>query len=181
MRNFFRNMAMQGFLGGNASPGGIGLLMFNLKDWVLYKAFAGGNANPSIESGATFKDGVTLTWEELKLEENGTKYHYDASAISDTEVGCAFECCLKLTSITIPEGVTFIDDWEFDCCSNLTSITIPASVTSIGYFAFCECSKLNMITYAGTVEQWNAIQLENNWNETVPATEVVCSNGKVAL
>ena len=57
----------------------------------------------------------------------------------------AFYACWDLTSITIPEGVTSIGDYAFSGCSSLTSITIPESVTSIGDYAFSGCSSLYTI------------------------------------
>jgi hypothetical protein len=46
------------------------------------------------------------------------------------------------TSVTIPEGLTGIDDYAFYECESLISITLPASVTSVGYGAFYGCDKL---------------------------------------
>lgn len=46
-----------------------------------------------------------------------------------------------ITSITLPEGLTSIEDEAFSGC-NLTSITITESVTSIGKSAFSYCSSL---------------------------------------
>ena len=51
-----------------------------------------------------------------------------------------------MSSITIPGGVTSIEDSAFYGCSNLSSITIPNGVTSIGDSAFYDCSKLSSIT-----------------------------------
>lgn len=59
--------------------------------------------------------------------------------------------------------------------------SLPDGVTSIGDYAFSNCSSLTSITFAGTVEQWNAITLGTRWNYNAPATEVVCSDGTVAL
>lgn len=70
-------------------------------------------------------------------------------------------------------------DRAFVSCSSLTSIVIPDSVTSIGDYAFFECTKLESITFEGTLEQWNSIRKGTDWNYDVPATEVVCSDGKV--
>lgn len=63
----------------------------------------------------------------------------------------AFRNCKTLTSVTIPDSVTSIDDCAFDGCSGLTSITIPDSVTDIGHFAFYNCSELTSITIPDSV------------------------------
>ena len=58
----------------------------------------------------------------------------------------AFFECDSLTSVTIPEGVTKIEDFAFSYCSSLTDITLPESLTSIGADAFSDCSSLTDIT-----------------------------------
>ena len=63
----------------------------------------------------------------------------------------AFYMCFDLTSVTIPNSVTSIDDYAFETCWNLTSITIPNSVTTIGDLAFYECSGLTSINIPNSV------------------------------
>ncbi len=58
----------------------------------------------------------------------------------------AFIACSNLTSINIPNSVTSIDNYAFSSCSKLTSVIIPNSVISIGDNAFSHCSKLVSIT-----------------------------------
>ena len=58
----------------------------------------------------------------------------------------AFYNCLRLVSITIPEGVTSIESYAFQLCTSLASITIPEGVTSIGNSAFSNCSSLASVT-----------------------------------
>ena len=56
-----------------------------------------------------------------------------------------------LTSVTIEEGVTTIENYTFAGCYSLTSITIPDSVISIGDFAFSLCECLKSITIPDSV------------------------------
>ena len=63
----------------------------------------------------------------------------------------AFYFCKSLTSITIPNRVTSIGESTFSSCSSLTSITIPNSVTSIGRWAFGDCSSLTSVTIGSGV------------------------------
>ena len=115
----------------------------------------------------------------------------------------AFVQCKNLTNITLPNALTKIENNAFEA-TGLTNITIPNSVKKLGYciFANCKnlqnvtigngvtnipdgtftgCTKLSNIKYAGTKAQWNAISLGDSWNEDVPATKVICSDGVVRL
>ena len=79
--------------------------------------------------------------------------NYKGKTYSVTGIGRnAFRYCTGLTSITIPNSVTYIFDGAFFGCTGLTSITIPNSVTYIFDEAFDECSGLESIT----VENGNA-------------------------
>uniref|UniRef100_UPI00374D82CB leucine-rich repeat domain-containing protein n=1 Tax=Flavobacterium psychrophilum TaxID=96345 RepID=UPI00374D82CB len=59
--------------------------------------------------------------------------------------GFAFEYCDTLTSVTIPNSVTTIEEYAFTSCTGLTAITIPDSVTSIEEGGFILCSALTSI------------------------------------
>ena len=63
----------------------------------------------------------------------------------------AFQGCTRLTSVTIGNSVTSIGNQAFSDCTRLTSVTIPNSVTSIGKSAFDGCSSLTSVTIGNSV------------------------------
>jgi hypothetical protein len=58
----------------------------------------------------------------------------------------AFESCLNLSHVDIPEGVKNIGPASFRYCSALTSVTLSESVDTISTFAFAQCVNLSAIT-----------------------------------
>ena len=52
----------------------------------------------------------------------------------------------QITSLVIPEDVTYIGDFAFACWRSLTSVTVPNSVTTIGLGAFRGCSSIQSMT-----------------------------------
>lgn len=66
-----------------------------------------------------------------------------------------------LTSVTLPNYTTQINNSIFTNCTNVTSIVIPGSVTSIGRSAFRDCTTLTSVNYLGTIEQWCGITFES--------------------
>ncbi len=63
----------------------------------------------------------------------------------------AFSNCATLTSLTIPNTVTYISDNAFNNCYNLGSIIIPDSVTHIGNAAFNNCFNLDSVIIPDSV------------------------------
>lgn len=99
-----------------------------------------------------------------------------------TSIGVtAFYNCKSMTKVTIPDGVTTIGSKAFQYCTALTVVALPDSLNSIGDYAFRYCTNLTTITYDGTVDEWYAITLSGDWNNSVPATKVVCTDGVVYL
>ena len=58
---------------------------------------------------------------------------------------------MGLTSITIPDSVTSIEQYAFYDCKNLTSITIGNGITTLGRLVFSGCSNLTSVVYRGNV------------------------------
>ena len=57
-----------------------------------------------------------------------------------------FSGCSALTSITIPNNVTYIGEKAFYGCTGLTTLSIPDSVKTLGSGAFSNCSGLTSLT-----------------------------------
>ncbi len=69
-----------------------------------------------------------------------------------TSIGeAAFRNCLKLTNVTIPNSVTNIGAYAFGVCRSLSNIRIPYGVKSIGNFTFYTCDSLTSITIPKSV------------------------------
>ncbi|MCL2675352.1 MAG: leucine-rich repeat protein [Firmicutes bacterium] len=63
----------------------------------------------------------------------------------------AFDGCVGITSITIPDSVSSIGNRAFQHCSGLTSIALPAGVADIGEDAFRYCYSLTSIILPSSV------------------------------
>ena len=67
--------------------------------------------------------------------------------------GYTFTNCKKLTSIDLPETVTYIGAEAFKG-SGLKQIVIPAGVTDIDSFAFAECASLEAVYFTGNAPSY---------------------------
>ena len=90
-----------------------------------------------------------LDLSDAKIVKGGDYYFHPDNYFcytSNDKIGdYAFFGCSRLTSITLPSGVTEIGEDAFWGCSGLTSITLPSGVTEIGEGAFRNSSGLTSI------------------------------------
>lgn len=107
--------------------------------------------------------------ERFTVDSANTVYHIDGNCLIETQSKTllntfgAFEIpqdgsieiigpeafCYNthITSIAIPDGVTYIGVLMFSDCSALTEVTIPDSVTKIAPWAFENCTSLKSVTF----------------------------------
>jgi len=77
---------------------------------------------------------------------------YEGVTLMVREIGGhAFSDCPELTSVNIPNSVTYIGDYAFEDCSGLTSITLGNGVTGFGIGAFIGCTGLTSIVIPNSV------------------------------
>ena len=134
-------------------------------DGIYYNLVPNGNVAEVTKGDNKYEGDITIP---SSIKVNDTEYSVTSvgnSAFEDcislisitipnsvTSIGmCAFRHCRSLTSITIPNSVTSIGGVAFYGCRSLTSIIIPNSVTSIDYYAFRNCSGLQSITIPNSV------------------------------
>ena len=58
----------------------------------------------------------------------------------------AFRGCIRLTTVTLPNGMEIINSYAFQGCSALTTINFPASLSEIANNAFSSCTSLENVT-----------------------------------
>lgn len=64
----------------------------------------------------------------------------------------AFDGCINITSITLPDNLVTIGRYAFRECAGLTELEIPSTVTSIGEYAFYYCENLTELVIPEGVE-----------------------------
>ena len=64
--------------------------------------------------------------------------------------------------------------------ANFESVKIPKCVKIIKSYAFVNYSFAS-VTYEGTIDEWNEIVKENNWNNGTKLKTIICSDGTITL
>ena len=116
----------------------------NGTDWNMIREMAGRDNRGYGTEGKL----SVLDLSEAKIVKGGDSYYPgDNCYTSNDEIGeKAFTDCSRLTSLTLPAGITSIGEYAFYGCSGLTSLTLPAGITEIGESTFSDCSGLTSLT-----------------------------------
>lgn len=95
---------------------------------------------------------------------------------------CAFEGCIGLTNITIPDSVTSFGHFAFNGCRGLTDVVLPKNIKNIGAYAFSGCSNLVDITIPNGVTDITEGAFSACRNlQTISIPNSVTSIGKMAF
>ncbi len=85
-----------------------------------------------------------------------------------------------VTTLVIPEGVTWIGQWAFTNCGSISEVQFPSSLRSIGMEAFCDCQGLVSVelpeglTFTGLAAFGRCKQLVS---VTIPSTVTQIGSG----
>lgn len=99
----------------------------------------------------TFEEGVeTISRNSMVYEDsNLTTINLPSTLKSLTEPGTFSKC--GITSIELPDGLTWTEGSQFSRCDKLTSIKLPSSITTIPSSTFDDCESLEEVTGLGNV------------------------------
>lgn len=111
---------------------------------IFLPAEAKAASKKTVSKDFEIKDGVLLSYKgsggEVKIPDGVTRIG-----------GLAFSAS-KITSVTIPASVKYIDYGAFSECKNLKSITFSKGLISIGENAFYACTGLKSVTIPGSLK-----------------------------
>ena len=127
----------------------------NGTDWRMIREMAGRDYWGDVTKGNL----SVLDLSEAKIVKGGDSYYPgDNCYTSNDEIGeKAFTDCSRLTSLTLPVGITSIGYDAFSYCSGLTSIYVYAEkVPRIGRYAFegCASRKCTLYVPKGTYDNY---------------------------
>lgn len=93
--------------------------------------------------------GYCIKLTDIAVDANNQYYSSTNGVLfsKDKTVLIAFPCGKKITSYTVPDGVTTIGERAFYDCESLKNITLPDSLTTIGEHAFDDCYSLKSIIF----------------------------------
>ena len=101
--------------------------------------------------------GNKLVWKyedrQLNIFGKGDMYDYDV----DVQPWQQYRN--KITSISLPEGLTSVGNAGFKDCMFVNYVSVPASVETIGFSAFENCRMLSNLTFAAN----GALTIIDNW------------------
>ena len=122
----------------------------NGMDLLMIREMAGKDAEGNDTDGML----SVLDLSDAKIVAGGGYYMGNSYFTSNDKIGdTAFFGCSRLTSLTLPSGLTEIGFGAFYGCSGLTSMTLPSGVTKIGNSAFFGCSRLTSLTLPSGVTE----------------------------
>lgn len=80
-----------------------------------------------------------------------------------------------LTSLTLEEGIERLEYQAIRDNLELTYLSLPSTLKEIGNFTFYKLDALHTVYYAGSQEEWEAIQIGSNGNWALEKATIECA------
>lgn len=98
-------------------------------------------------------------------ETTGALKIFGEGEMKDYEQAYAWEGNSKIIkTIIIENGVTSIGENAFSLCQKVTSISIPKTIKYVNCNSFDNCSSLKNVYYSGTRQEWEQIEIDTVGN-----------------
>jgi hypothetical protein len=91
----------------------------------------------------------------------------------------AFYKCKSLKIIALPESVTTIENYAFASCSNLEVVYLGSNITKLNMRIFEYCVNLKEIHFNGTVNDWLALEKDDEWDLGTSNYTIYCIDGTI--
>ena len=136
----------------------------DIGDWCSI-TFADAKSNPLWINSQRVRDYAAKIY--LLSNENNKYYSIDSESITIpdtvTIIGdYQFYGFATIAEFTVPSSVTSIGDCAFTYCENLCTLVIPKTVTKIGENVLLGCNPHLEIHFLGTAEDWDRIEIDAN-------------------
>lgn len=119
-----------------------------------------------------------ITVEERAFYESNIEEVYLGNGL--TQIGeRAFGSCSNLKTISIPSGISILNEATFEYCTSLKSIYLPNSINRIEAMVFYHCNSLEDIYFDGSIDEWFAIEKNENWNIGMYEYTIHCNDGDI--
>ena len=88
--------------------------------------------------------------------------------------------CTKVTSMSVPDTVTYIGEGCFQGWGGLRTVSLPAGLQTVDDEAFARLTNIKTVTYRGTMAQWKEINIYSNNLPLLCLADIVCTDGTIA-
>ena len=95
-----------------------------------------------------------------------SKVRHDDVVYTITGIGAKAFCGAdKLTGLTLPLGIEYIDDFAFEGCTSLSRIIFPGNGVKFGQGVFFKCDKIQYVSFGS---EWKTVDLKMfRWSDSI--------------
>jgi hypothetical protein len=103
--------------------------------------------------------------------------HFGNSLISIAEK--AYFKCIALKSVILPYSLIYLGEHAFANCTNLEKVYLGSQISELKMRVFADCKNLKEIHFNGTIDEWNSIPKDAEWDLGTADYTVYCTDGKI--